>query len=73
MTRYLIAGAALSLMMSSAATADWSFSGPPNSKALMLAGNMALELQCDRVRSAPGALAPNRAPESPNSTRRVSL
>lgn len=73
MKRYLIAGAALSLMMSSAATADWSFSGPPNTKALILAGNMTLKLQCDRVRSALGALAPDRAPECPNSTRRVSL
>ena len=53
MKRRLIAGTFLSIMMSSPATADWNFSGPPNANAFIQNGNMTLELQCDRVRFAP--------------------
>ena len=53
MKRHLIAGTVLSIMMSSSATADWNFSGPPNANAFIQTDNMTLELQCDRVRFAP--------------------
>ena len=53
MKKYLITGTVLSIMMSSPATADWNFSGAPNSNAFIQTDNMTLELQCDRVRFAP--------------------
>lgn len=53
MKRHLIATTTLMVMISSAASADWSFNGKPNPNASIQAGNMSLELQCDRVRFAP--------------------
>lgn len=53
MKRHLITGTVLSILMSSPATAEWNFSGPPNANAFIQTDNMTLELQCDRVRFAP--------------------
>jgi hypothetical protein len=53
MKRHLIAGTVLSILMSSPATAEWSFSGPANANAFIQTDNMTLELQCDRIRFAP--------------------
>ncbi|MFC6636677.1 hypothetical protein [Sulfitobacter sediminilitoris] len=53
MKRHLVVGTVLTIMVSSPAMADWSFSGPPNANAFIQTGNMTLELQCDRVRFAP--------------------
>jgi hypothetical protein len=38
---------------SSSAVAEWSFNGSPSPNAFIQAGNMTLELQCDRMRFAP--------------------
>ena len=53
MKRHLITGTVLSILMSSPASAEWNFSGPPNANAFIQTDNMTLELQCDRVRFAP--------------------
>ena len=61
MERYLVVGTVLTIMMSSPAMADWSFSGPPNANAFIQTGNMTLELQCDRVRFAPAGYEDSQA------------
>ena len=53
MKKHLIVSATLAVMMSSSATADWNYSGPPYPNAFIQSGDMSLELQCDRVRFAP--------------------
>ncbi|MEX0281303.1 MAG: hypothetical protein AB3N13_08965 [Arenibacterium sp.] len=53
MKTHLVAGTVLTFMLSTPATADWNFSGPPNANAFIQTDNMTLELQCDRVRFAP--------------------
>ncbi|MFN9632554.1 MAG: hypothetical protein ACK554_03540 [Erythrobacteraceae bacterium] len=53
MKKSLILCAALAVLVSSPAAADWNFNGQPNPNAFIQTGNLTLELQCDRVRFAP--------------------
>jgi len=56
MSRRGVAGTALSAALAaigSSASAGWGFNGPPSPNAFIQAGNMTLELQCDRMRFAP--------------------
>ena len=56
MVRHAILGSILSaalMAVCSSASAGWSFNGPPSPNAFIQAGNMTLELQCDRMRFAP--------------------
>lgn len=61
MNKHLITFTILLIMMSSAAKADWNFSGPPNSNAFIQTDTMTLELQCDRVRFAPASYQASQA------------
>ena len=61
MKRHFFAGTILTIMVSSPAMADWSFSGPPTANAFIQTGNMTLELQCDRVRFAPAGYEDSQA------------
>ena len=56
MYRRIVVGATFSaalLALCSSAVAGWSFSGSPSPNAFIQAGDMTLELQCDRMRFAP--------------------